>query len=812
MKTPSIDAGALRLAFRSRRSGPELSSSLNDSLRIGPLRPEITVDGKELLTASTASRVTKPTQAVLRTQYVEPGLTLLQRFAVKNGGIVMDSQIRNLSDESISLNAVRLLSLDTSYEGRASFSEDPSTVRVFEQGNYWCRVRWLGSSESEQPTGAEGGAVSPSKHRSDLCWVGYDASSRAALLAGFLTEERWLGRIGTQEIPGQQPVSWWVGFDGGDVMIEPGEDTRLEDVLLMAGQDPWDLLMSYADVVRKRHRVRLPPTSPVSWCSWYPHRLGVTEDRVLANAEMAARRLKDLGMTIIQVDLGWEKGHLPSSFEENDQFPHGLAWLSARLQRLGFILGVWKAPFTVSEHDSVFRDHPDWLLGGEGQRPLARGEWFWEPHGKVYGLDLTHPQAREWLRDSIRSLGERGVGYLKADFIGIAGDSALRQRDDPRMVAGGGTEAARTGLEIIRDQLRAYHPDALLLNCSGPELPGKGAFPLIYACNDSGNTGYVGWDHHMKNYGYNLAGHLFKHRKWGVIQPSCLCVGLPGTIEESRLRATATFLSGGQVDVGDDLTLLPEDRWRILLSTLPPTGLAARPVDLFEPVEISCCAYEAMCRGEIKSEAPRSSLPGSRVWRLHLSSDWDSWHLVALFSYEAPLDRDGRPTITGFTIPLHRLGLGTGQGLWAYEFWSGQFLGDIPAKQQNREGYVHPGDAQAMVLEDDEHALKVNFFGPAVKLLALRKKRVHPWVVGTSFHQSCGLELSGVAWNGTTLRGQIRRPAGQEGFLAIAGAPHSPGTALVNGQPTGVREGANRSLLVPIVTRSNLTPWELSWT
>src|SRR2546425_5125641 len=34
--------------------------------------------------------------------------------------------------------------------------------------------------------------------------------------------------------------------------------------------------------------------SPVSWCSWYPYRLGVTEERALANARIAAKRLKPL--------------------------------------------------------------------------------------------------------------------------------------------------------------------------------------------------------------------------------------------------------------------------------------------------------------------------------------------------------------------------------------------------------------------------------------------------------------------------------------------------------------------------------------
>ena len=204
-----------------------------------------------------------------------------------------------------------------------------------------------------------------------------------------------------------------------------------------------------------------------------------------------------------------------------------------RLERMGFKLGVWTAPFAISEFSDMATQHPEWLLGGEKGDPLPTGEWFWEPHGKIYALDLTHPGARSWLGESIRSLSNRGVRYLKADFLAIASGSNLRHRHDRRVVAGGGSEAMRMGLEIMRSEMQAPDPGALLLNCSGPEMPGTGAFPLLYVCNDTGNTGYVGWAHHRRNYGLNLAGHLFKHGRWGIIQPSCLCVGPPGTLEEA---------------------------------------------------------------------------------------------------------------------------------------------------------------------------------------------------------------------------------------------------------------------------------------
>ena len=50
----------------------------------------------------------------------------------------------------------------------------------------------------------------------------------------------------------------------------------------------------------------------------------------------------------MEVDLGRQAGWLRGEYRENDQFPHGLRWLSQRLAEHGVQLGAWNAPFTVS--------------------------------------------------------------------------------------------------------------------------------------------------------------------------------------------------------------------------------------------------------------------------------------------------------------------------------------------------------------------------------------------------------------------------------------------------------------------------------
>jgi hypothetical protein len=806
-------------AFQVRAGRVSVEVGLDGAMTIGVVgAPAMRIGSATLGLSGASGRLTRKSVRVTRgargavvvEEEFEPGPIRVVRIVDASGeAVTIESRLANVSDRPFTLGEVWLLEA----AGGLSLGARPRAVRVYEQGGYWARVRGLDEmGPTSQASGEQDGSQRAMSSESQYVWAAYDGQVRAALLAGFETGERWTGHIRTSSAGGAAPCGWAMGFGGGLTTIPPGAATTLEAICLMAGDDPWALLCAYGDRVRERHGVK-PIEPPVSWCSWYPYRLGVTDDRAMATARIAASRLRPLGLKVIELDLGWEKQWLPSAFDENDQFPRGLRKLADDLERLGFVLGAWKAPFTISAHDPVAASHPEWLLRGEGDAgPRPTGQWFWEPHGETYALDLTHPGALAWLRERMRSLAERGVRYFKPDFIGGVTGGALTGRHDRERAAGGGAEAIRAGMRVIVEELRSRDSHALVLNCGGPDIPGAGAFPLLYTCNDTGNTGFVGWRHLEDDYGRNVAGHLWKNRRWGVLQPSCLVVGPPGGIEEARLRATATFLTGGQVDIGDDLTCLPEDRWQVLLATLPPLGRSATPLDLFEPIAASSVAYDAMAAGRGGDMEASAGGGASRVWVLPVRTEWDDWTLVGIFNYDTNDDVEyGKASITRFVLPVSRLGIGSGSDMTAFEFWSGQFAGRSPFVVPNPKGYRHPGDMQRLIRGLDAANWEVAFFGPGVRLLSLRRARPHPWPVGTSFHQSCGAELAGVVWSGDALKGRLERPAGEAGRLVVASDRGMPREARVAGRRARVHEGASGSVVLPIVAASDRTAWEMRW-
>ncbi|NPV07347.1 MAG: hypothetical protein HPY83_05200 [Anaerolineae bacterium] len=806
-------SGLFSVEVEAGRRSLRLTSPSWPEMALEGLAPALVVDRAPLQpTDLSASPGPEP---LLRWSFAQAGLALEQRLLPGQAGLRVESRLCNLRAAERILNHVALLATPEAHLGNQDWA-----TRILIEGGYRAYVTTIAEALGTQ-TEAEGEAgfqpgqsERPAVERaivSQMFSVICGPGEGRALLAGFDSFRRWLGQVTYALDHGR--LRWTLGFDGGDLLVLPKEDLELESFVLTTGPDAWVLLEHFVTEVAQRNNITALDRPPVTWCSWYPYRLGVSEERVLATADVAAQRLLPLGLTALLVDLGWQQDYLPASIRENDQFPHRFAWLSQRLAERRLKLGCWLAPYTVSEFDPVYHRHPEWLLSDGQGRPKALGTWFWTPHGNTYALDLTHPAAQDHLKHMVESLAERGVRYLKNDFLGGASSPQARGRHNPRMVAGGGIEAARLGSQIITGTMREADPEALVLSGNPHEPAGLGYYNLLYTCMDTGNSGFVGWRHLREVY-TTTAIHTVKNGRWGIIQPSCLVVGPPGTLEEARLRATATFLAGGQVDIGDDLTTLPEERWQVLTATLPPLGRSARPVDLFHPVEVLSVDYEGLSSGRRGGAEAAPPKVGPRVWHLPLEHEGDRWHLMALFEYDPPeRDRSGRSDlITWFRVPMQRLGLDPNGRYWVYEFWGAQFLGHLP-RLRLPAAYAHPGDAAALLLPGDPGLLEVAFFGPAVKLLVIREAREYPWPVGTTFHQSGGTELSGITWDegARTLSGRVMRPAGQHGSITLAGALPGEPAITVSGRAVPWRRTVHGSLTFDVITEGDVTPWEVHW-
>jgi len=395
---PQIKTQSISLNIKSDGTELSLSSPIWSEFSLGLLQNRIMFDG-DIMTPSSVEVTEHENSLHIDNKY--ENVSVIQQFSTDNQGrILLHNKLINHSDKPIVLNSMKLLGL---YRMSTKFGSEQKLARVFQDSGYYASVKPIAELE---------GTIS-----SRGFMLVYNPIDKMAFGAGYTTFERWNGTINFSM--SDDKVSPWVaGFDGGDVLLDPGE-TVLEDMVFMVAPDPWKMLEDYGDIVKDRYNIKVIDKPPVSWCSWYPQRLGVSEERVLANAEIAKERLGSLSPKYMVLDLGWQEGHLPSTFTENDQFPNGLKWLSDKLEAEGFSLGVWTAPHSISEFDPIFKEHPEWMMKDKDGNPKSTGQWFWQPHGEIYCLDLTNPEAQEYQKKWIESLAQRGAKYIKPDFAGI---------------------------------------------------------------------------------------------------------------------------------------------------------------------------------------------------------------------------------------------------------------------------------------------------------------------------------------------------------------------------------------------------------
>lgn len=179
------------------------------------------------------------------------------------------STLRNDSAKPMVLNEVTLLQADPP-AGTVDFGTKPEDVRLLEQGSYWGRVRGIvrrTAADESAKAGEPNSATGEDKSASGLVSVAYDRAARMAFLAGFVTSERWSGHITLNTTADGAITAWRMGFDGGDVRVNAGEEIALEEVVLAFGPDPWRMLEQYADAAAAGlfdpdHRSRRPDETP----------------------------------------------------------------------------------------------------------------------------------------------------------------------------------------------------------------------------------------------------------------------------------------------------------------------------------------------------------------------------------------------------------------------------------------------------------------------------------------------------------------------------------------------------------------------
>jgi alpha-galactosidase len=243
--------------------------------------------------------------------------------------------------------------------------------------------------------------------------------------------------------------------------LRPGEEVRSPLVVLQFwkgdrdhARNVWRQWMLAYNVPRVKGRVAQPHLAACS-----SHQFGEMINADEANQKQFIDRYLEEGLKLDYwwMDAGWYVCGSPKAWPntgtwevDRERFPNGLRAITDHAHAKGVNSIVWFEPERVTPGSWLYTQHPEWLLGRDGEQKL---------------LNLGNPEARKWLTDHVDGLlKSQGIDLYRQDFnmdplpYWRANDAEDRQ---------GITENHHvTGYLAYWDELRRRHPDMLIDTCA----------------------------------------------------------------------------------------------------------------------------------------------------------------------------------------------------------------------------------------------------------------------------------------------------------------------------------------------------------
>lgn len=489
----------------------------------------------------------------------------------------LTATVRNTGPRPVQVEAIRVV--------------DASGANIADLGARTGRERVLSDSFSEDRPAMSIhalGDIRHGMHRAVGSQLIYNRDSRESLFLGALSSDRFLTILrlrvasragdpsitsyqvdstGTTEMEAENSLADSAADDRItlDVPVAPGGTLSSEALTLSIDRDYHRQLEIYGGLIRRLHHARVTAPPLMGWWSWTAYYFGLDAGAAVTNAEWLAEHFLRYGYTLFHIDEGYQYARGEYTTPNATLFPRGLVPVEYAVRGLGLTPGMWTAPFEVSERSWVFQHHADWLVKNAAGRPIHAGTAV-DGKDALYVLDTTNPGAQGYLRMTYRTLvREWGIHYIKLDFMDDSAIEGYYYRKHTTAM-----QAQRIGLEIIRDAVG-----------NGVFLDKDGSVML-------NPVGYVDYGRISQDTGHSfgasrdaavgIAARYFMDRNFFVSDPDAFTVSTqritdqtwhegsePLTLDEAEVSVALAAVSGGMLEIGDNLPSLQGSPDRVAL-------------------------------------------------------------------------------------------------------------------------------------------------------------------------------------------------------------------------------------------------------
>ena len=328
----------------------------------------------------------------------------------------------------------------------------------------------------------------------------------------------------------------------------------LEPLVVLEGEAVESLLERYGSLINTENKIKISPWNPVGWCSWYQYFGKLEWQDILKNLDIAKNE-KGFPFELFQIDDGYEQD-IGDWMTTKQGYPP-ICELAQAIKSRGFIPGIWTAPTSVAETSRLFAEKPGWMVSENSSLKLSYKAWG----KKIYALDMTNPDAKNWLFETFRTLKKAGFDYFKIDFLFSAAMSGTRQKNVTPI------QAYQEGLKVIRKAVGK----SFILGCGAPLLPSAELVDGMRIGEDTAPYWKTKPSPFQGPNAYfalkNAILRQFMHRKLWLNDPDCLLLRSKDSELAENERELYALVAGALDNMlidSDDLSLVGE-RGKMLL-------------------------------------------------------------------------------------------------------------------------------------------------------------------------------------------------------------------------------------------------------
>ena len=629
--------------------------------------------------------------------------------------LLIRSEIRNISDETVKLGKFTILNADVPV---LTDAKDIRALAVPDRGQDARKVLSVTSSGAPQ--------------ESQIKFQFYSAAKATALQVGFVTFQRLYTKVSRRVEDGKiRQIVAYADFEGW--ILEAGEKTPFEEFTVSYGDSPFTQLEEWADIAAERIRpvFQKNPVFGIGSGAWsYTDVENENrEQKLLHNLDAINEKLAGYGFEYARVsNSNIPDGNPGDWFGWNDHnFPHGPEYLVSEVAKRGFKLGLWNGPFMISSKltklveemwDALYKT-PDGkpMVFMEGWKHGDAAKYPVKERPDIYGLDPSHPKSLDFIRRVFSYWHEMGIRCYMIDFVRIGAgklDAAPTfSHADPKLV-----KSAESFCGFMKAIREAATEDTYLLISSGPTFPCSGYTDAMRTGNDFGEGRDINpeaffypasfiinsldfWTGPERAL-YNMASYYTHRKLYQNDIGNVLTLDSPIPLEYARISATIHGMSGCGSMLGDQISLISQERLSMIKKTIPRHTKQAYPEDLFTHKE---------------GKPPRIS-----------RYDFPNSSVLAVYNITKEEE-------------IHTLHFKGNFAVW--EFWNETFCGS------------------------GKDVFEVRIPAGTVRVFHFVKRQEHPCLLATDMHILMGELDTKSEWEEDTLSLSIKRPAAERGSLFV---------------------------------------------